>query len=175
MRKILLVTAIILACAIAEFSQAKPKFASVYSNFTTNCKNFDGENGSDGYSLCRGPGGYRIRVYYSAASSYYNAELVKEEGSNFPIAMADLNFNDRKTRVEWRTADGKPFAVIMRVPTYAGPKKETDYYGPVNGHTLVVVGLKGVAVDATINAAEPNANAKARELADAAYLKAKRN
>ena len=175
MKNIFTVTALIFACAIIGLSQAKPKFSSAYSNFTTSCKNFDGSNGSDGYSICRGPGGYRIRVYYSAASSHYNAELAKDDNGNFPIAMLAIGFDDRKTRVEWRLANGKPFAVIMRTPTYADPQKEGEYYGPVNGSRLVIVGLKGIELDEEINTKEPNANAKARELADAAYLKSKGN
>jgi hypothetical protein len=165
---------LILACtgiALSQRKPAAPTFASVYTNFTTSCKNFDGEGGTDGYSVCRGPGGYDIRVYFSAASSHYNAEMRKEESSNFPIAMLPVDFNDRKTRVEWRTANGKPFAVIMRTPTYADPIKEGEYYGPVNGGRLVIKGLKGIDVDTSVDVKTPNANKAAREIADAAYLK----
>lgn len=178
MKNIIFAIALILTvagCAAAQARTAKVRFASVYSNFTTDCKNFDGEGGSDGYSLCRGPGGYRIRIYYSAASTHYNAEIAKDETSNFPIATASIGHNDRKTRVEWRTANGKPFAVIMRVPTYAAPTNEMEYYGKVNGSKLVIAGLKGIEIEGEVNASEPNPNAKAREIADAAYLKAKGN
>jgi hypothetical protein len=165
---------LILACTGFVLSQgkaARPRFGSVYSNLTTNCRNWAGEGGSDGYSICRGPGGYRIRVYYSAASVHYNAEIAKDETSNFPIAMLAIGFDDRKTRLEWRTANGKPFAVIMRTPTYADPIKEGEYYGPKNGETLVIKGLKGVDLDTSVAAKGLDANKTAREMADMAYLK----
>jgi hypothetical protein len=169
--------AIILAFAVAETTpaQAKVKFSSVYSNLRSNCKSFDGENGSDGYSICGGPGGYRIRVYYSAASVHYNAEIAKGENSNFPITMLAISFDDKRTRLEWRLANGKPFAVIMRTPTYAAPVEEYEYYGPVNGERLVVRGLRDIELDGAVDGRVPNANTVARELADAAYLKRKGN
>ena len=173
--KLIALIAITLVSVAAAVSQSKPgrtKFTSFYSNFTTSCRTWAGEGGTDGYSLCRGPGGYRIRIYYSAASVHYNAEIAKDDTSNFPIAMLDIFSNEeRKTRVEWRLANGKPFAVIMRIPTYAKPVKDFDYYGPVNGHQLVVKGLKGIDLETSVDAKEPNANVRARQHADAAYLK----
>jgi hypothetical protein len=88
--------------------------------------------------------------------------------------MLALDFDDRKTKVEWRTANGKPFAMIMRIPTY-GKAKEGEYFGPVNGEQLFVRGLKGFDFETTVDAKTPNANARARELADAEYLKIKGN
>lgn len=171
--KLIGAVAVTILCITAAFSQAKsskPRFTSVYTNFTTSCRNFSGEGGSDGYSLCRGPGGYRVRIYYSAAAVHFNAEIAKDDSSNFPIAMLDMGSEDRKTRLEWRLANRKPFAVIMRIPTYGKPVKDDDYFGPINGHQLVVKGLKGIELDSNVNAKDANANAKARELADAAYL-----
>lgn len=173
MKKIFVITAIVFAFAVAGLAQAKPKFTSFYSNFTTNCKDYDGSNGSDGYSICRGPGGYRIRHYYAAAATIYVAEI-KGDDTNYGFPMLDLKFNDQKTKVEWRLANGKPFAMIMRIPTYGTPK-DGEYFGPVTGEQLFVRGLKGFDFETSVDARSPGANAKARELADAAYLKSKAN
>ena len=158
----------------AQKPLVKTRFGSVYSNLTTNCKNFAGSNGSDGYSICSGPGGYQIRNYYAAAAALYVVELKGGEAS-YPLPMLDLGFDDRKTIVEWRTADGKPFAVIMRIPTYAKARDEKEYFGLVNGERLVIRGLKGIDLDMSIDGRLPGANKTAREIADTAYLRRTRN
>lgn len=175
MKNILIAAALVFVCAASGLAQAKPKFSSVYTNLTTNCKDFDGENGSDGYSICRGPGGYRIRNWYAAAATLFGAELKGDDSANYAFPMLDLKFDRRKTKVEWRTANGKPFAVIMRIPTYAEPRNDNEYFGPVNGERLFIRGLKGFDFETEVDVKTPSPNAKARELADAAYLKIKGN
>ena len=171
---IILVLMLTLASAAnAQKAAAKTTFTSVYSNFTTDCKNYDGSNGSDGYSICRGPSGYKIRHYYAAAATIYNAEL-KGDDQSYSFPMLDLKFNDQKTKIEWRMANGNPFAMIMRIPTYA-PAAGDEYFGAVNGEVLFIRGLKGFDFEAKVDAKAPNANAKARELADAEYAKIKGN
>jgi hypothetical protein len=162
--------AIGIACFAASISaQGKPapKFTSVYTSLKTTCKSFDGSNGSDGYSICRGPGGYKVRIYYSAAATHFNAE--RKDGS-FPIATASVGFEWGKTKLEWRLANGKPFAVIIRIPKYGEPA-EGEYYGKVNGQELVVAGLSGFEdLNTKIDAKTAGANSLAREAADSAYL-----
>ena len=170
--KILILAAIAISCFGASISaQAKkaPKFTSVYTNLKTNCKSFEGSDGSDGYSICRGPGGYQVRVYYSAASTHFNAEH-KGKDDNFPLATTDIGFNWDKTKLEWRLANGKPFAVIIRIPKYADAAPG-GYYGKVIGHELVVAGLLGFeSIETKIDAKTAGANALAREAADSEYL-----
>jgi hypothetical protein len=170
-----LALALLFAASLVAQSKpaAKTRFASVYTNFTSNCKSYDGENGSDGYSICRGPGGYKIQNYFAAAAALYVASF-KDENASYGFPMLALDFDDRKTKVEWRTANGKPFAMIMRIPTY-GPAKEGKYFGPVNGEELFVRGLKGFDFETKVDAKTPGANAKARELADAEYLRIVKN
>ena len=75
--KNIIALAITFLLAVSVFAQtrpaAKPRFTSVYTNFTTNCKFYDGENGSDGYSVCRGPGGYKLQNSFAAAAAMYTA------------------------------------------------------------------------------------------------------
>lgn len=170
--KAFILAAIAIACFAASMSaQGKPapKFTSVYTNLKTACKSFDGSNGSDGYSICKGPGGYQVRIYYSAASTHINAER-KGKDDNFPIATASVGFDWNKTKLEWRLANGKPFAVIIRIPKYAEPA-DGEYYGKVTGQELVVAGLLGFEdLNTKVDAKTAGANSLAREAADSAYL-----
>jgi hypothetical protein len=172
-----LVTLVVLSLvclAGATFGQRraakKTVFTSTYTNIGRGCEEIDGENGSDGFSICSGPAGYQVRVYYSAASTQINAEL-RGKDDNFPLATLSLDFDKRKARLEWRLADGRPFAAILRVPTYADPSGDEQYFGKVNGQQLFIKGLKGhEKIDLTVDAKKPDANIKAREIADSAYL-----
>ncbi|MBP7415802.1 MAG: hypothetical protein WBC19_12830 [Pyrinomonadaceae bacterium] len=170
--KIFILAAIAISCfALSISAQGKPapKFTSVYTSLKTTCRDFDGSNGSDGYSICKGPGGYQVRIYYSAASTHINAER-KGKDDNFPLATASVGFDWGKTKLEWRLANGKPFAVIIRIPKYAEPA-DGEYYGKVNGQELVVAGLLGYEdLRTKVDAKTAGANALAREAADSAYL-----
>ena len=165
-------TALAIACfAVSGYSQGKkvPKFTSVYTNLKTACRSFDSSNGSDGYSICKGPTGYQVRIYYSAATTQINAEI-KGKDDNFPMATAALNFDWDRSKLEWRLANGKPFAVIMRIPKYADPA-DGEYFGKVIGQELVVTGLLGFeSLKTSIDAKTTGANSLAREAADSEYL-----
>lgn len=149
------------------------KFTSVYTNLTKDCKVLKGGDGQDDAALCRGAGKYQVRLYYSAASSHINAEL-KGTDDYVNLAMLSIDFDERKTVLEWRLANGKPFAVILRVPVYADPVGDEQYFGKVTGQKLTVNGLVGFGdtITGEIDAKTPNANVKARELADKAYTEA---
>lgn len=96
----------------------------------------------------------------------------KSDDQIAPIATLNLDFDYSKTRLEWRLADGKPFAIIMRVPIHGKPK-DGEYFGKVIGQQLIVAGLAGYEIDEKIDAKVPNANIKARQLAEAAFLSKK--
>jgi hypothetical protein len=150
----------------------KTVFTSAYTSLGGRCQEIDGENGSDGASICRGPGRYQVRVYYSAATTQINAEI-RGKDDNFPLATLALDFDQMKARIEWRMANGKPFAAILRVPVYDTPA-EGEYFGKVIGEELMVKGLKGFSnIDASINAKRPAANAEARAEADRGYVEGK--
>ena len=152
-------------------NQTAPKFSSRYTNLQKDCKVTPGENGTDGSSDCRGVGGYRIFIGYSAAAEMIVAELPDKSG-NIMLDTHDISSDYSKIKIEWRMANGKPFAIIMRVFKYGDEKKnEYDYWGKKIGEELKVVGLKGFEnIDFRVDAKTPDANAKARELADNAYL-----
>jgi len=157
------------AASICAQGKKAPKFTSIYTSLATTCRSFDGSNGSDGYSICKGPSGYQVRVYYSAATTQINAER-KGKNDNYPIATAALDLKWEKTKLEWRLANGKPFAVIMRIPKYGKPG-DGEYFGKVIGQELVVTGLLGFEnLKTSIDSKTTGANSLAREAADSEYL-----
>jgi hypothetical protein len=146
-------------------------FTSVYTSLNKGCKVLKGENGTDNAFLCKGAPGYQVRIYYSAAATHYSAEL-KGSDKFVPLTAEDIKFDDSKIRLEWRLANGKPFAVIMRVPKYGPATDDNPYFGAVVGERLIVKGLVGFeSIDVAVDARESGANAKARSLADAAFKK----
>ena len=152
---------------------AQTRFTSMYTSLSQGCKTLKGENGTDDAFICGGATGYQIRIFSSAAAMFINAEL-KATDETFNLATLDLDFDESKRRVEWRLADGKPFAAIIRVPKYGPPKTSDLYFGEVVGEELLVRGLKGhEKISGQVDAKTPNANEKARKLADEAYTPAR--
>ena len=171
-RYLLIIAAITVCSSMAVSAQPKaktPTFTSSYTSLSVGCKTMHGSNGTDDAFLCKGPAGYQIRIYYSAAATHLAAEL-KGKDTTFPIAMANMDFNEAKVKAEWRLANGKPFALIIRMPKYGDPA-EGEYFGKLIGHELVVTGLLGFeSLKTSIDTKTTGANALAREAADAEYL-----
>ena len=160
----------------STFAQGAKKsqmvFDSAYTNLGKGCQVLKGHGGIDDASLCEGVGGYRIRIYSSAAATHIVAER-KGSDDSFPIATVALDFNETKGKIEWRTAGGKPFAVIMRVPKYGPTSDDSPYIGKLIGEELVVVGLKNFEnLGSSVDAKKTGANLEARAIADKAYADA---
>ena len=183
----LIALAMLLALSLSarrtESKHLAPQFSSAYTDLNRDCKSAltrkeekEAEaRGSDIPEICKGYGGYYIDVGYSAAASYLN---ISKKGSDDSISlgMFALNYIDEKGRkIEWRMADGKPFAVIYRDPEYSDePRGSEEMFDPKykTGESLRVKGLKGYEyIEGTVDAKTPNANVKAREIADKAFLK----
>jgi hypothetical protein len=162
--------ALLMAGVAAAQKTVPTKFTSVYTSLSKGCKTLRGRDGQDDAFVCRGAGNYQVRVYYSAASSHILAEL-KGTDDSVMLATLSVGFDESKTTLEWRLANGKPFAVIMRQPIYSENVAEGEYFGKVIGQQLVINGLVGFEEKITgeVDAKTPNANVKARELADNAY------
>lgn len=162
-----------LVCA-GLFPQSAPKFTSAYTDLKTQCKPIaKGEpQGDDTPLRCAGQGGYEVRIDFSAASSHLGVQPTDCEcEERFALAQQPLNY-DSKRKLEWRLADGKPFAVILRVDKTKDGLDPAEMWRPENktGESLLVKGLKGFErIDFEIDAKTPDANAKAREMADSAY------
>ncbi len=151
-----------------RFSSAYTTLTNCGSGMTKKEEREAEQQGSDIPTRCKGYGGYDVYIYYSACASIFT--LTKGEES---IALATQAVSWKQKTVEWRLANGKPFAVIMRVYDYAGNDLCTTD-GKITGSSLIVKGLKGYEINETVDAkSTPNPNVKARELADAAYTKIK--
>ena len=170
---------------VSHSKSGAPKFSSVYTDLNRDCKSAltkkeekEAEaGGTDIPERCKGYGGYYVEVGYSAMASDLR---IYKQGSDDAIGlgMFPLNYVDEKGRkIEWRMAEGKPFAVIWRVPEYNGEgTSSADMWDPKNktGESLRIRGLKGYEhIEAQVDAKTPDANARARELADNAFLKGK--
>lgn len=144
------------------------EFTSTYTSMMSNCKVLKGKNGADDAKVCKGAGDYNLRIYSSAASTHIAAERSKPDAS-IAVVTVGLDFSEGRSPVEWRMADGKPFAVIMRVPKYDAPA-DGEMRGKAIGESLIVVGLAGnEQINGTVDANQAEANVKARELADVGY------
>ena len=83
-----------------------------------------------------------------------------------------LDFNQNRSKIEWRLANGKPFAVIMRVPKYADKPDGEAGLGKKTGEEFVVAGLYEYDNNtAQIDAKAKNAEILARREADKIYSK----
>lgn len=161
---------------------AAPAFTSVYTDLNKDCEAaFKEEELGEGQDMplkCKGYGGYRISVGYSAWASHVGVEMEGDESVSIGLVNEGIGYTDEPGRkVEWRMADGKPFAVIVRASHYDEKKAETTGDNPYQakyktGESLLVKGLKGYErIDLKVDAKDPKANEKAREMADSNYAK----
>jgi hypothetical protein len=148
------------------------KFSSAYTDLITQCKNPtpNSEEGGHISNFCKGYGGYFIHIFDSATALQINLES-SDRSVSIPIATQSLTYVRRGRKIEWRMADGKPFAIIMRVFKYKGDG-EFPFQGKPIGESLLVKGLPGYEhIDYEVEVRpSANANEKARELADEGYL-----
>src|SRR6185436_15661898 len=155
------------------------RFSSLYTNLKTQCastvklKKGEEPQGDDIPLKCRGYGGYEVRIDYSAASSHLRLQPLRANSDDsINLATQPVGY-DQNHKIEWRLANGKPFAVIYRIDKSKSDQPE-EMWSPENksGEALVIKGLKGFKqIDFEIDAKSPDANLKAREMADQAYTK----
>lgn len=134
-----------------------PKFSSVYTDTTKQCK------GEEPTFTCKGYGGYRIVIGVGGVFASASVESTK---SDYSLPIADRQSVGWNPKIEWRMAGGKPFAVILRVDI----NDENAEIPKKTGESLVIKGLQGYEnIDASIDAKTPQANEKARKIADDGY------
>ena len=146
------------AFAVERISGQTVKFSSVYTDTTKQCK------GEEPRFTCTGYGGYRIVM--GIGGVFQTAWIESAASSDYTLSIAEHQSVGWNPTVEWRMANGKPFAVIVRVdvndPDATIPKK--------TGEELAILGLKGYEnISESIDAKTPKANEKAREIADKGY------
>ena len=155
---------------------SKIKFSSAYTKLNPkNCQPISkAESETDEIPLvCKGYKGYKIFLAeHGVFPPMYigreiSANLDSWNPSDYP-SFIQTGSGDQV--IEWRLANGEPFAVIVR-SAYDKQLVDPDEKGTVNN--LVVRNLKGFApVDIVVNAAKnKRANQQARRAADAGYGK----
>src|SRR2546421_1900100 len=97
------------------------KVSSLYTDLKTECKaaiklkKGESAEGQDMPLRCKGYGGYEVRIDYSAASSSLRVQPLGDKSDQaITLGMQPLDY-DQKRKIEWRLANGKPFAIIYRV------------------------------------------------------------
>ena len=136
------------------------KFTSVYTDTTKDCK------GKEPVFTCKGYGGYRLVMDVGGAFQTARIESTK---SDYSLPVAERQSVGWNPKIEWRMADGKPFAVIVRVDVNV--ENSTDAPKKI-GEQLIVKGLKSFeTIDAGVDAKLAKANEKAREIADKGFKK----
>lgn len=156
-----------------------PQFTSVYTDLKRDCRSALTKKeekeaeaiGDDIPMVCKGYGGYEIML---ASHGTMTQLLVRTRkgGEVKDVVQETLYIGDPiyTRKVEWRLANGVPFAVIFRrdlmdEPDDPSMKKKI-------GEVLRVVGLKDERIDFEVDVKRSaNPNEEARRLADNAYAK----
>jgi hypothetical protein len=158
----------------------KVKFSSVYTNLKTQCRSAltrreekeAEERGQDIPSLCRGYGGYEI--YLGSHGAFTQLQIrTKSRGDGQVVAMETMDFSDPiyVRQVEWRLANGVPFAVIFRRDVLSGNLGDDPATRKKTGEVLKVMGLKDERINFEVDVKTPKPNLEARRLADEAFQK----
>ncbi len=146
------------------------EFSSVYTYLARDCHwahpADDLQEGQDNALQCQGAGPYLAYIYFSAQSALLSVQRT-DDPDNFVLHPAVDGIDDRNGVVEWRLANGLPFAIIVRSKMFAPPEDG----GALLTETLEIRGLEKhsdlrKSVDARTT---PSANEAARVLADEAY------
>lgn len=158
---------------------ASQVFSSTYSDTEgKNCqmayKPSKKEEGADIPQTCRGVGGYKLHKGFSAIAAYISVQ--GPDGFSLELTKDGEKLVVHGKKIEWRLADGKPFACIIRVFCYTGDSDDDGNYLAdrfKTGEFLLVRGLRGFEhikheVDAR---GAKNANVMAQYLADKGYIK----
>ncbi len=150
-------------------------FSSQYTDFAKDCETpvGQGRNSEHISTFCKGYGDYRVHIFDTATTMEINAETDKE-AEIYHVSTQSLDADIDRQRLEWRIANGKPFAVIFQADKYQTNQNGLiSYPQKVTGSHYIVRGLEGFEeinfeVDIT---RDPNVLQKARQMADAVYLR----
>ncbi|HTH51361.1 MAG TPA: hypothetical protein VL501_05485 [Pyrinomonadaceae bacterium] len=151
----------------------KVSFTSVYTSTGKGCKTFGPPKeapGTDPAFSCHGLKGYEVYIYYAAAAGFVGVHKWRAGTDEASFTAPCGEFGEK---VEWRLADGKPFAVILRIGKYEGDTvNDYELCSKKHSSELLVKGLKGFErIDTTIDGSDARANEKARAAADEMFIK----
>ena len=150
----------------APDKSGKPQFSSVYTDRKRDCKPDASES-----ERCKGYGGYTIHLSYPAVSQ--DVFIETKDGTSISVYPPDSPIKYLGGKLEWRLANGKPFAVIVRFTYHSMDDDKKTGGTKLNqvGEVLFAQGLEGYEkIDFVVDAKTPNANEKIRKLADSTFL-----
>jgi hypothetical protein len=153
-----------------------PANAQTFSSFYTStapkdCRVTSAGNGVDGSTIrvCPGKAGFRVVITEDDLRESVSIGRTRAAADKEPAAEASFGpFNSTTNTVEWRAADGKPFAIIQRWHIVDNSDEGKDGR-PIAKPLLAVTRLPPGAVChiAYVDVkANPNANDLARKAAD---------
>lgn len=142
-------------------------FSSKYTNLDSDCTSEGGEEGGHVLTTCNNVSGYYISYFDSAANLHFSVQTFGDE-DHVNLASQPLSYETKNRKIEWRLANGRPFAVIMRINTFE--TGDDGIPGKITGEYLIVKGIgKFGKIDFEVDAKTSNANEEARKLADNGY------
>lgn len=165
MRKPAFAIALSLFCfsAAPSAQAAEPAFSSAYTDLAKACRAAfaatEIEEGQDMPLRCAGPSGRSLYIYFSAEDTYLQVEATGGSASLLaqPLKLSDYD----RGKVEWRLADGVPFAIVVRVR--ADDRRQTLEVRGIGAHRAIA--------DSIDTARRSSANADARAVADNEFLR----
>jgi hypothetical protein len=169
---ILIILALVLSATTVYAADNKTVLlASSYTYLAKECKWAYTEKelsaGQDNALTCKGFGKYQIFIYFSAMNSHLSIRL-KDAPDTVVFEQAVNGIDEKRGVVEWRTAGGIPFAIIVRSKEYSSMEEGRK---PLK-ESLVVRGLGQYSAISGLVDVKKNmdANKKARTLADEAFM-----
>lgn len=149
------------------------KMTSVYTNLKTDCRAEEKIVADEVPFICKAVGGYRARIIPAGAWAEM-IEIIDLQGETVAsLGTHGYGYSTGgKRMLEWRLANGKPFAVIFRVNKFDseaslenGDSPYLDKYKI--GESLIVRGLDGYGqIDFEVDGKTKNANLAAQKKAD---------
>jgi hypothetical protein len=167
MKNFILLSALVIFGAISANAQVA-KMASVYTNLKTDCKPETKIEADEVPFICKAVGGFRVRIVPAGAWAE-SIEIVDSKGKTITsLGTHGYGFSvTGKRMLEWRMANGKPFAVILRTNKYDMEKATESGDKYKIGEKLLIRGLEGHSqIDFEVDTKEKNANAKSQKMAD---------
>lgn len=172
MKNFIFIALFTIFCAFSANAQVA-KMSSVYTNLKVDCKPESKVVDQEVAFICKAVGGFRIRINPAGAWAETIDVVDAQKETVASLGTHGYGYSTAPKRmVEWRMANGKPFAVIFRINEYDEEKAMEDGDNPYldkykTGEKLIVRGLTGYSqIDFEVDAKEKNANVKAQKLAD---------
>lgn len=149
------------------------KMSSIYTNLKTDCRAEEKVAADEVPFICKAVGSYRARIIPAGAWAE-TIEIVNMRGETVAsLGTHGYGYSTRGKRIlEWRLANGNPFAVIFRINKFDSKDSPENGDSPYldkykTGEALIIRGLDGYSqIDFEVDGKAKNANLSAQKKAD---------